>query len=103
MAKSRGRWVIARQVVQYSSLVIFLFLFIATKRDGWSTTLVNLPMRLDPLVMLANLFASRTFLGASSLGLITIIATLIFGRAWCGWICPLGTTLDIFSFDKTRG
>jgi hypothetical protein len=82
VAKPRGRWVIARQIVQYVSLVLFLVLFVATRRDGWSSTLVNLPMRLDPLVMLANLFASRTFLAASSLALITIIATLIFGRAW---------------------
>ena len=26
-----------------------------------------------------------------------MIATVVFGRAWCGWICPLGTTLDIFT------
>ena len=101
--KPRGRWVIARQIVQYTSLAVFVVLFVMTKRDGWSPTLVSLPMQLDPLLMLANLLASRTFLAASSLALITIIATLIFGRAWCGWICPLGTTLDIFSFARVRG
>jgi polyferredoxin len=31
------------------------------------------------------------------LAILTVIATVVFGRAWCGWICPLGTTLDIFS------
>jgi polyferredoxin len=103
VTKPRGRWVIARQIVQYASLAIFLVLFLMTRRDGWLPTLVNLPMRLDPLVMLANLFASRTFLAVSAIALITIIATLVFGRAWCGWICPLGTTLDIFSFEKARG
>ena len=101
--KPRGRWVVARQIVQYVSLAVFVVLFVMTKRDGWLPTIVNLPMRLDPLVMIANLFASRTFLAASSIALITLIATLVFGRAWCGWICPLGTTLDIFSFNKTRG
>jgi polyferredoxin len=60
-------------------------------------------MRLDPLLMLANILSSRTFLLASSLALFTVLFTLLFGRAWCGWICPLGTTLDIFSFDRVRG
>jgi polyferredoxin len=99
----RGKWVIARQIVQYVSLVTFVALFVMTRRKGWSLAVVDLPMRLDPLLMLANLLASRTFLAASSVALITLIFTLVFGRAWCGWICPLGTTLDIFSFDKTRG
>ena len=99
----RGRWVAARKIVQVLSLAIFLAFFLMTRRDGWQPNLIDIPMRLDPLLMLANLFASRTFLVASSIALITILATLVFGRAWCGWICPLGTTLDIFSFDKLRG
>jgi len=98
-----GRWVVARKIVQYLSLTIFLALFLMTRRNGWPPNLIDIPMQLDPLLMLANLLASRTFLTASSIALITILATLIFGRAWCGWICPLGTTLDIFSFDKARG
>ena len=96
-------WVIARRIVQYLMLAIFLLFFLMTRRDGWSPALVDLPMRLDPLVMLANLFASRTFLISSSVALITILITLAFGRAWCGWICPLGTTLDLFSFNRSRG
>lgn len=98
-----GRWVVARKIVQYLSLTIFLALFLMTRRNSWPPNLIDIPMRLDPLLMLANLLASRTFLTTSSIALIIIIATLIFGRAWCGWICPLGTTLDIFSFDKARG
>jgi polyferredoxin len=101
--KKPQRWVIARKIVQYLTLAIFLLFFLMTKRDGWPPALVDLPMRLDPLVMLANLLASRTFLASSSIALITILLTLIFGRAWCGWICPLGTTLDIFSFNRSRG
>ncbi len=97
-----GRWVIARKIVQIVSLVFFLWIFLMTRRDAGSPSLIDLFMRLDPLAMLSNLLASRTFLAASSLALITILLTLVFGRAWCGWICPLGTTLDLFPLDRLR-
>ena len=91
-----GPWVTARKVVQYSTLVIFIVLFIWSQKDGWPGNVVNIPMRLDPLLMLAHLLVSRTLLAGSALALIILLLSLIFGRAWCGWICPLGTTLDLF-------
>ncbi len=101
--RSPRRWVTARKIVQYLTLAVFLLFFWMARRDGWSPALADLPMRLDPLDMLAHLLASRTFLLASSLAIITLLLTLVFGRAWCGWICPLGTTLDIFSLNRARG
>ncbi len=100
---SPSRWVIARKISQYLMLAAFLLIFLRTVWNGLPANAVNILMRLDPLLMLANLLSSRTFLLASSLALLTVLFTLIFGRAWCGWICPLGTTLDIFSFDRLRG
>jgi polyferredoxin len=34
--------------------------------------------------------------------LLTIAATLLFGRVWCGWICPLGAILELFGPVGTR-
>jgi ferredoxin len=59
-------------------------------------------MRLDPLAMLAHLIASRTFLAGSALAIIVVALTLLLGRAWCGWLCPLGTLLDWFPLRKRR-
>ena len=100
--KSSSRWVFARKLIQYLSLAAFLFIFLRATWNGLPANVVNIFMRLDPLLILANLFASRTFILASSIALLTVIFTLIFGRAWCGWICPLGTMLDIFSFNRIR-
>lgn len=97
-----NRWVTVRKVVQYASLLVFLALFVASRRGGWLPGLVNVPMRLDPLVVLANLLSSRIFLAGSSLALLTILLTLVFGRAWCGWLCPMGTVLDLFSLKHWR-
>lgn len=103
LGRPAGRWITARKAVQYTALLLFLLLFLMSKRGGWPAILVNIPMRLDPLLMLAHLLSSRTFLVGSSLALIILILSLVFGRAWCGWICPLGTTLDIFSLRRWRG
>ncbi|HEX9030140.1 MAG TPA: 4Fe-4S binding protein, partial [Anaerolineales bacterium] len=97
--RPHGPWVTARKVVQALAMLAFLALFVSAQRGGWPANLVNLPMRLDPLAALANLLASRTFLTGSALALILLILTLVFGRAWCGWLCPLGTLLDWFSLD----
>ena len=55
-------------------------------------------MRLDPLVAITHLLSSRVFLYGTAISILVILLTVVFGRAWCGWICPLGTILDLFSF-----
>jgi polyferredoxin len=96
-------WVTLRRIVQYLALLIFVVLFVGARKEGWPAQVANLAMRLDPLAVLAHLLASRTFLAGSALALIVVVLTLGFGRAWCGWLCPLGTLLDVFSLRHWRG
>jgi polyferredoxin len=98
--KSTTYWILARKVIQTLALAFFLSIVVFAQRNILADNLLSLPMRLDPLVMLANALSSREVLLTSTLALITIILTIIFGRAWCGWLCPLGTILDLFSFKK---
>jgi MauM/NapG family ferredoxin protein len=56
---------------------------------------------------LSQALASKTFLAGSSLALLVLILSLVVGRAWCGWLCPLGTTLDLLTpqrkkFDESK-
>jgi polyferredoxin len=53
-----------------------------------------LPARLDPLLMLAASLAGRTLVAGAWLAVAVLTLTLVFGRVWCGWLCPLGTVLD---------
>jgi polyferredoxin len=99
---SRVPWVPLRKAVQGLALVAFLVLFVWSRRGGWPPSVVNVPLRLDPLAMLAHLLSSRTVLVGSSLALLVLLLTLVRGRMWCGWLCPLGTVLDIFSFSRWR-
>lgn len=100
--RSRKRWLTLRKIVQVAALIAFVLLFVAARRDGWPPDIVNVPLRIEPLAMLVYSLATRTILIGSLLALITIGLTLIFGRAWCGWLCPLGTVLDIFTPKRHR-
>lgn len=99
MAKnaSTRRWVIARKLTQLLGFIVIIILFIGSRRGGWPAVLVNLPLRLDPLTVLASFIASRTFVAGSLIALVIVLGTLIFGRVWCGWLCPLGSVLDWIS------
>ncbi len=89
-----GRWLVARKISQAVGLLFFMAFFVMARRGGWPASLVNASLRLDPLLGLAHLLASKTFLTGSALALIVLILAILFGRAWCGWLCPLGTVLD---------
>jgi polyferredoxin len=97
--RPKGPWITARKIVQYLSLLLFFVLFIATPNPRWPETLLNFPLRVDPLIAISHMLSSRTFLLSSSLALILIISAFVVGRGWCGWLCPLGTILDLFSLS----
>ena len=80
-AKNTGRrWVALRKLSQFLALLIFLVFFVMTRLGGEQAELWALPMRLDPLIMLAHLLSSKVWLVSSSLALVTIILTLVFFR-----------------------
>lgn len=104
-AKRRARpwtWVSTRKVIQVIALLAFVVLFTQSRKEGWPAEWVNIPIRLDPLVTLSHLLSSKTFLFGSSLSILTLLLTLTVGRAWCGWLCPLGTLLDLFSPRRAK-
>ena len=100
---SRPGWVASRKAVQALALVAFIGLFLLSRRDGLPGDLANVPMRLDPLLVGAASLAGRALVVGSVLALATLVLTLVFGRAWCGWLCPLGTVLDLVGSRRGRG
>ncbi len=60
----------------------------AIKGTTWSGTLFGLKIS-DPLAVLGQIFASMSLYWSFILtALIPLLATLLFGRFYCGWICP---------------
>ena len=52
----------------------------------------------DPLLLLINFIATHTLTAIFLLSVIPLFLTLIFGRFFCGWICPMGTINHFFSW-----
>lgn len=95
MAKKGGSsaLVLARRASQALFLLLFLFLFLETEQRGADT--LGYPVKLfldfDPLLFLAAFLSSHALVGAFGLSLMTLLATAVLGRVFCGWVCPLGT------------
>lgn len=96
------RWKRLRQIAQYLFLALFLYLFILTAKDRWSPLPVELFYRLDPLAAVSASLAGRTIPTKLPWALVALVATLVLGRAWCGWVCPMGTVLDLLHFRRGR-
>ena len=93
-AKRITTYRVIRWTIQLAFLVLFVLLFART-RYGVSPALGDVFFRLDPLVLLVTSIASRAIVAAALLSLIFVAGTIVFGRFFCGFVCPLGTTIDL--------
>lgn len=84
-----------RRASQLLCLALFLFLLTRASYPLNDVYPVDIFPRLSPLLALSASIASRTILTVFWPALFVVAATLILGRAFCGWVCPMGTTLDI--------
>src|SRR3990172_9008820 len=95
-----------RKVIQGLFLLLFLFLFIQTESKGNDT--LGYPVKLfldfDPLIFITTLLTSHAskIPAAFFLSIITILLTMILGRVFCGWVCPLGTLNNLVGALKKR-
>jgi len=94
-AKRDKYHLLLRWVIQVFFLSLFIYFFIQT-RYGIAVISQDFFFRFDPLILIVTSIAYRTIISAALLSVILLIGTLIFGRFFCGFICPLGTTIDVF-------
>ena len=96
-ARRRHPLHVLRVVVQIACLAAFLALLVQTARGTFVAAhpyLARLFLATDPLILVGAALA-----GAFSAGMLWAVAVLVLSclapRAYCGWICPLGTTMDV--------
>ncbi len=104
----RIRW--ARRISQSFFLILFFFLLFQTEFRGdfdqssAESIQLNYPVSLflemDPLVAVSTALSTHALYNKVILALIIIVGTILIGRFFCGWICPLGTLNQFFSSFK---
>lgn len=97
-AMTWSRWRRVRQAVQVFTLILYVYLLFAALQRRVAFSLADLFFRLDPLAALGAMLASRAWIPRLAPALVTLGLTVIFGRVWCGWLCPLGTVLEWVHF-----
>ncbi|HMK60224.1 MAG TPA: 4Fe-4S binding protein [Dissulfurispiraceae bacterium] len=85
-------------------MLLFLFLFFQTESKGVDE--LGYPVKLfldfDPLILITTLFSAHTVAVAFYLSLAMIVVTAIFGRIFCGWVCPLGTLNNLTGLMRNK-
>ncbi|MCX6027754.1 MAG: 4Fe-4S binding protein [Chloroflexi bacterium] len=90
---------IARRAVQIGFLLLFLYPLVpiiyrkltsqpAPVFDSWL-------LLWDPLLLLGHVVRQNWTVAAIVTPLLLVALTLVLGRFFCGWVCPVGTTLDL--------
>jgi len=52
---------------------------------------IKIFLNFDPLLMISSFLSSHTFVMGFLFALVLVAVTILLGRVFCGWICPLGT------------
>ncbi|GAB1401492.1 4Fe-4S binding protein [Elusimicrobiota bacterium] len=73
-------------------LICFAFWYLRYPVSDWFNPTYF--FQLSPVAVFVSVFFITTLIVSAGL----LIFTFIFGRVFCGWICPYGTLMDVFAF-----
>jgi MauM/NapG family ferredoxin protein len=91
--------IIARRISQAFFFILLVYIL-------WSTTYPLkgvLPpetfFKADPLIMFITSISQRLILSGIIFSLMMVLLAFILGRFFCGWVCPLGTIIDMAGLE----
>ncbi len=86
------------------TFLFFLLMFSAGSSGEGSFTFTDSFFYFDPLLLLLNFIATSKIIPIFLLSLVPVALTLVFGRFFCGWVCPFGAINQFFSwlFRKSK-
>jgi polyferredoxin len=98
-----------RRVFQAGCFVIFLVLFFwvawpygspdyAKSMSRREVVDAEFVLALDPLVSISTAIAGRTWVWSLGFAAVMLATGFLFPRGFCGYVCPLGTLIDLFDW-----
>ena len=101
------RLVIVRRICQVFFLLLLIWsCLVTTVGDRWFELRgypVSWLLELDPLVGLATVLTTGSLYKGLLWGAVTLAATALLGRFFCGWLCPLGTLQQMVGAWADKG
>lgn len=83
-----------QRILQIPLFILFLVLLWSAAYPLPSWLEVDIFLRLDPLIALGAMATDRAFVPRLVWAIVILGAALIMGRFFCGYLCPLGATID---------
>lgn len=84
-----------RKVFQLFFMLFFIYLFLQARYPYEVAVESDLGLRFSPLIPVFNFILNLRFSPDYWPAMVILLLTPFLGRFFCGWICPLGTTLDL--------
>jgi polyferredoxin len=97
----------ARRLAQIFFFATFLWLvLVATVGTGWTQWRgwpISWFLQLDPLAAVGTVLTTHSLHPGLAWALLTIVATILFGRVFCGFVCPFGAIHQFVGWLGRRG
>lgn len=85
-----------RRTIQALSFCFLLYLIIQTAFPLELKIPVDLYLRLDPFIGIITILTKKGVILRMLPAFGVLLLVFIFGNFFCGWICPMGATIDFF-------
>jgi ferredoxin-type protein NapF len=96
-----------RRAIQILSFCFLLFLVLKTAFPLESKIPLDLYLRLDPFIGIITILTKKDVILRMLPAFGVLLLVMIFGNFFCGWFCPMGSTIDFFDRilfrEKKRG
>ena len=94
--------IVLRRLSQVFFLSFFVYILWSTTYPLQGAISPQVLFKTNPNIMMFTSIAERLFLPGIIVAVIIPILTLFLGRFFCGWVCPLGTLIDMTGAVRGR-
>jgi len=96
------KMVMLRRLSQAFFLILFIYILWSNRYPFTGLIKPDILFKIDPFIIMMVSLGSRVLLSGAVISIVMLAIALIVGRYFCGWVCPLGTAIDMTAAVKKR-